>query len=136
MYCIVDYYHRLLLATRSPVGVAISVLQAYAEDEKNFEQVVQQAANQIDKLLHSSKLQSTLLLLQNNVFKNKLHHLCQKRAKYLKKNNFISFLNTFLHLEDEQNGLKKISTILDNFSSNPNFFNNLIFNRSSKFQVF
>jgi hypothetical protein len=27
------------------------VLQAYAEDEKNFEQVVWQAANQIDKLL-------------------------------------------------------------------------------------
>jgi hypothetical protein len=27
------------------------VLQAYTEDEKNFEQVVWQAANQIDKLL-------------------------------------------------------------------------------------
>jgi hypothetical protein len=27
------------------------VIQAYAEDEKNFEQVVWQAANQIDKLL-------------------------------------------------------------------------------------
>ena len=32
-------------------GVAISVLQAYAEDEKNFEQVVWQAANQVDQLL-------------------------------------------------------------------------------------
>ncbi len=72
-------------------------------------------------LLHSSKLQTTLLLLWNNIFL---------------KNNFISFLDTFLHLEDEQNGLKKFSPILDNFSNHPNFFYNLIFNRSSKFQVF
>jgi hypothetical protein len=102
------------------------VLQAYAEGDKNFEQVVWQAANQIDQLvvifccIHQNFNQ---LSCSSGIIFWKINYIiCLRKEPNIFKNNFISFLDTLLHFEDEQNELKIFSTILDNFSNHPNFF--------------
>jgi hypothetical protein len=73
-------------------------------------------------LLHSSKLQSTLLLLWNNIFLNKLHHLSWKRAKYFWK--IISFHVLTPYCTNKMNRMdwKFFSNSRSFFQATPIFF--------------
>lgn len=72
----IDYY----CSTRSPVGSRHLCASSLCWGWKKFWAggLAGSKSNWLAAchfLLHSSKLQSTLLLLWNNIFKNKLHHL-------------------------------------------------------------